>query len=143
MMDLTNIFNRYQLAITSIHRNINNTIKQHVRDDITTDQFSIMQYIHHNESSTSTEIARNFGVGKSAITALTNRLHDKQLISRKRDPKDRRIIYLQTTSNGEEVIQQTEKQLYKYLGEKLTYFDKKEIEHFIRALEKLALLMND
>jgi len=142
-LELQQLFSRYQVAINSIYRGINNTLKNHVHTDITTDQFSILQYIHHQQSCTSTQIATTFGVGKSAVTALINRLDEKKLIERKRDPEDRRIIELSLTEMGEQLVKQTETELYRVIGEKLSHFDKAEIENYIYALERLASLMEE
>ena len=142
-MELQQLFSRYQVAINSIYRGINNTLKNQVHPDITADQFSILQYIHHQQACTSTQISTVFGVGKSAVTAVINRLDEKELIERKRDPKDRRIIELSLTEVGEQLVKQTERELYRIIGEKLSHFDKVEIENYIYALERLASLMEE
>jgi len=140
-LELQQIIDRYQIAFNTIYRNVNTTIKEHVHDDITTDQFSILQHIYRQGASTSTEIANTFGVGKSAVTALVNRLYEKNLIIRERDQKDRRIVYLSLTEKGTELVKQTEVEIYRYISEKLSYFSESDVDAFLNALEKLASLM--
>lgn len=118
-------------------------IKQHVHEDITTDQFSILQFIYQKETTTASEIAQTFGVGRSAITALINRLVDKQFILRKRNEQDRRIVYLSLTERGEYVVKETEKEINRFLIDKLTHFDMDEVERFLVSLEKLSVLMEN
>lgn len=142
-MELKILIDRYQTAINTVTRSINNTLKDKVHADITTDQFGTLHYIHTHDSSTSTEIAQAFGIGKSAVTAQINRLFDKGLVERKRDEKDRRIVYLGVTDKGAEFIDFTEVELHKVLGKHLSHFDKDEIHTFIEALEKLAKLMEE
>lgn len=116
-------------------------IKQHVHEDITTDQFTLLQFVEQHQSTTASEIAQYFGVGRSAITALVNRLVEKSLLERKRNEEDRRIIYLSLTDRGKLVVIETEKQINRFLQQKLAYFDESEVEKYLVAIEKLATLV--
>lgn len=116
-------------------------IKQHVHTDITTDQFTILQFIYQGEKVTATEIAQHLGLGKSAITAYVNRLTQKNLLQRDRNEQDRRIIYLSLTEHGTKVVRVTEKEIHQFIEEKLAHFDMKEVEKFLHALERLSDLM--
>lgn|SRR5690625_2167064 len=142
-MELHQLFNRYQVAINAIYRGINNTLKEYVHPTLTTDQFAILQYIDQQTSCTSTEISQTFGVGKSAVTALINRLHEKKLVERIRDQEDRRIVKLSLTESGKTLVAQTEEKLYQVIAERLSHFEQSEIENYIKSLEKLAALMED
>lgn len=142
-MELHQLVRRYQHAINSIYRSLNNVIKKQVHSDITVDQFTILQFIHQHDNCTSTQIAQYFGIGKSAVTASTNRLFDKNLIVRHRDESDRRIVYLSLSPTGEKLVIQTENEIYRIVGEKLRHFHPTEIEKFIFSLEKLASLMKE
>lgn len=142
-MDLKTLVDRYQIAMNTVYRRINNILKEKIHSDITTDQFSTLQYILNHKKCTSTEIANAFGIGKSAVTAQINRLFDKGLIERNRDEKDRRNVYLDVTAKGKELIHYTEKELFAVLGVHLAHFDNHEIQTFIHLLEKLALVMDE
>ncbi|MEN1968573.1 SMC-Scp complex subunit ScpB [Lentibacillus sp. N15] len=140
-MKLKELVERYQGAMNTIYRGVNGILKEKIHSDITSDQFSTLQYIQNHENCTSTEIAHAFGIGKSAVTAQINRLFDKQLIERKRDDKDRRNVYLYVTAKGMELVAFTEQELYSVLGKQLAHFDEEEIQRVIRSLEKLAQIM--
>src|SRR5699024_1954886 len=134
---------RYQNAMNTIYRCVNNILKEKIHSDITTDQFSTLQYIHNNEQCTSTQIAHAFGIGKSAVTAQINRLFARELIERTRDIKDRRNIYLHVTKRGMELVNYTEEKLYDVIGVQLSHFNDDEILSFIDSLEKLAKVMEE
>lgn len=142
-MELKELFRRYQLAMSTVYRGINNILKEKIHLDITTDQFAILQYIHNHDQCTSTKIAHSFGVGKSAVTAQINRLHEKGLIKRKRDDKDRRNIYLYVSQEGVNLVSYTEKELYSVIGKHLSYFDSNEVQSFVKALEQLAHMLEN
>lgn len=128
--------------MNTIYRGVNSILKEKIHSDITTDQFSTLQYIRNNQKCTSTEVANEFGVGKSAVTAQINRLFDKELIERNRDQADRRNVYLHVTPKGLELIDFTEKEVYAVIGDQLSHFDKEEVTMFIQSLEKLANVMD-
>ncbi|MGY0693818.1 MarR family winged helix-turn-helix transcriptional regulator [Virgibacillus sp. FSP13] len=142
-MKLRDLINRHQDAMNTIYRNVNIIIKEKIHSDITTDQFSTLQYIQNHEKCTSTEIAHSFGIGKSAVTAQINRLFDKGLIERVRDEKDRRNVYLHVTTKGAGLVDYTENEVYDAIGTHLAHFDDQEILTFIHSLEKLANAMDN
>ncbi|MFD2042834.1 MarR family winged helix-turn-helix transcriptional regulator [Ornithinibacillus salinisoli] len=142
-MDLKNIVDRHQAAMNSIYRRVNVILKEKIHSDITTDQFSTLDYIRKHEQCTSSDIAHEFGIGKSAVTAQINRLYDKGLIERIRDEKDRRVVYLNVTEKGIDFVNFTEKALHKELGSYLSGFSQEEIQSFITLLERLATVMEE
>ena len=50
------------------------------------------------------DIAGLLAIGKSAVTKTTDRLQDRGLITRERDPSDRRTVYATLTAQGEEIF---------------------------------------
>ncbi|WP_010093800.1 MarR family winged helix-turn-helix transcriptional regulator [Ornithinibacillus scapharcae] len=142
-MELKELVERYQSSINQVYRRVNIILKDKIHSDITTDQFSTLHYILKHKDCTSTDIANEFGVGKSAVTAQINRLYDKGLIERKRDERDRRVVYLYVTQKGLDFINQTETAIFEILGKYLSNFEKEEINAFIHSLEKLAKIMSE
>ncbi|MDY0406331.1 MarR family transcriptional regulator [Virgibacillus sp. 179-BFC.A HS] len=141
-MELEEVVHRYQIAMNSVYRGINNIMKEHASPDITADQFPTLQYIAAHEKCTSTEIATTFGIGKSAVTAQITRLFEKGFIERNRDTKDRRTVYLHVTPSGLEIVKQTEQVILNALGPVLGHFSDEDIRYFLRLLEELAELMD-
>lgn len=137
-VELKDLVERYQSAITHVYRRVNIILKEKIQSDITTDLFTTLHFIYKRKKCTSTEIATEFGIGKSAVTAQINRLYEKGLIERDRDDDDRRVIYLYVSDKGIDFVENTEKELFQELGNYLGDFDEKEIYTFICSLEKLA-----
>ncbi|HEY4600047.1 MAG TPA: MarR family transcriptional regulator [Cerasibacillus sp.] len=142
-MNFKELASRYQIAISAVYRKINQIMKEKVHEDITTDQFSTLQYVLQNQPCTSTEIANAFGIGKSAVTNQVNRLYKKGLIHRIRDESDRRNIYLKVTDEGKELVNFTETEIVRAFTPLLSQFEDDEIKGFIQSLERLARLMDE
>ncbi|MBB6455072.1 DNA-binding MarR family transcriptional regulator [Salirhabdus euzebyi] len=133
----------YTSAMNEVNRRISAIMNDRVHEELTGDQFLTMRYIQKNEPCTSSDIANEFGIVKSAVTAQVNRLYEKGLIERDRDSDDRRIVYLRLTTEGKTLMKEGTDKLYEVLGEILSNFDKEEMTFFIWQLQKLARILKE
>jgi DNA-binding MarR family transcriptional regulator len=86
-------------------------------------------------------LAEAFSVQKSAITAIVNRLVEKNYIQRIHDETDRRFIFLTLTDEGKKLFEETEEKIFNLVKSFITKFDRDEIENFINTYEKLARII--
>ena len=135
--------NRYMDAYLVVTRRINAQIRESISEDVTSDQYLILRLIKGQKLCTSTHLAEAFSVGKSSITAMTNRLVEAGMIERTRDENDRRQVYLSITEYGENVYAAAQKQVQEIVSPYLFHFEESDIEMFITMFEKLASLMQD
>jgi DNA-binding MarR family transcriptional regulator len=87
-----------------------------LRVDLTMPQLKTLIYVTRNESATSGQIASNLGVGLSTITGIVDRLAEQNLVSRREDPRDRRINRVLPTPGGAQLVEE----LIEYRNEVLT-----------------------
>uniref|UniRef100_UPI00403FC056 MarR family winged helix-turn-helix transcriptional regulator n=1 Tax=Paenibacillus sp. FSL K6-1318 TaxID=2975291 RepID=UPI00403FC056 len=71
---------------------------------MTVEQYTTMGHIHKFGSCSSTQLFTEFGVNKSTITSIINRLVERQLVERNNDPNDRRTIDLSLTDDGKDLF---------------------------------------
>lgn len=135
------LINRYLSVSFSVTKKGENMIKDSIGDFITYDQHYTLRYIHRVGTCTSTELAEAFEVKKSAITAIINRLTEKELIKRTRDENDRRVIYLTLTEKGTDLFTKTEEKIRKLVESIIISFEESEIVTFIETYEKLNTLL--
>jgi len=135
---LKQLIDRYEAANFLVNRRLNAMIRELMPDDLTVDQFSTLRYLRSREKSTSSELADIFCVGKSSITAIITRLFDKNLIQRFPDEKDRRVIYLALTEEGNQVCDLMEEKIQVLLAKYINRFEEQEANYFIETFEKLA-----
>lgn len=81
-------------------RLLGNTILQDAGEDITVDQWGILNLLWEADGQTPVELARNADKDKPNVTRLLNILEDKKLVTRKPDPKDRRSHRIHLTETG-------------------------------------------
>ena len=70
------------------------------RVGITTAQSGALFYLKNNEGCLLSQMGQGLRLDKSAITGLVDRLEKKDMIERRKDPRDRRAIRLHLTRAG-------------------------------------------
>jgi DNA-binding MarR family transcriptional regulator len=75
-----------------------------LRLDLTMPQLKTLIYVTKNAGATSGQIAANLGVGLSTITGIVDRLAEQNLVTRREDPRDRRITRVVPTPSGSELV---------------------------------------
>ncbi|MBO8157532.1 MAG: MarR family transcriptional regulator [Bacillaceae bacterium] len=137
------LVDRYENAKNAVYRKMSYIMQRKVHQDLTSDQFATLRFIQYHQPCTSSRIAEEFSIGKSSVTAQINRLFKMGYITRKRDEKDRRVVYLSLTKKGEELIHMINENLYDVLGDILSNFKDEEIQTFIKLYEKFAKIVDD
>lgn len=137
------LINRYLVVSFAVTKKGENLVKDSIGEFITNDQHYTLRYIHNAGTCTSTELSEEFDVKRSAITAIINRLTEKELIKRTRDENDRRVIYLTLTEKGTQLYVKTEEKIRKLVESIITSFDESEITSFIETYEKLNSLLDN
>lgn len=135
---LSRIIERYKTAMFTVNRRMNALLRDEMPEDLTLDQFAIIEYVSSREQCTSTELADAFCVGKSSITAIVSRLVDKKLLVRAPDGKDRRVTHLRLTDEGGRIVAELDGRVGEVLSTYVGAFDEAEADQFIETYEKLA-----
>jgi DNA-binding MarR family transcriptional regulator len=87
-----------------------------LRVDLTMPQLKTLIYVTRNEGATSGQIASSLGVGLSTITGIVDRLAEQQLVTRREDPRDRRVTRVLPTDAAAELVDE----LIQYRNEVVT-----------------------
>ena len=87
-----------------------------LRVDLTMPQLKTLIYVTKNDGATSGQVAANLGVGLSTITGIVDRLAEHHLVTRREDPRDRRITRVLATESGRSLVQD----LLQYRNEVMT-----------------------
>ncbi|RCX21383.1 DNA-binding MarR family transcriptional regulator [Fontibacillus phaseoli] len=137
------LIERYMAAYFTVTKRMNGELREVLQDDMTMDQFQIIDYIVMQGKVTSTELADTFAVGKSSITAIITRLADKGILERTRDNDDRRVVYLSLTERGIGHYKKAQAKIMETLSTYLVHFNAEEVEGFLGVFEKLAYLLEE
>ncbi|WP_287154514.1 MarR family transcriptional regulator [Candidatus Solincola tengchongensis] len=100
-------------------------------EDLSLPQFMLLHHLYRHGPARSGEVARSLRVSQGVITRMVDRLVEKGLVTRSRDPEDRRVVLLSPTTRGKRLVDVMERQKLK------------EIKTFLRSIpprEKSDLL---
>jgi DNA-binding MarR family transcriptional regulator len=93
----------------------------------------------HKEGISVKELAKIINVTSGAITQFINSLVEKNLVERREDTKDRRILQLHLTSQAQEKFRDFKKQYFHAVNPAFDALSDKEIETLIALLRKVTI----
>lgn len=84
------------------------------------------------------EVANHLGVTLSAATGLVDRLVKAKLATRDRDQKDRRVVWVKVTPEGEEAVRAAEHRRRAALGQLVGHLSEEDLSTLCGILERIG-----
>jgi DNA-binding MarR family transcriptional regulator len=112
-------------------------------ENLTSSHFQILLTLHENGSSSISEIAKKLLISNPNMTSLIDRLISKKMVERVQDSKDRRIIKILITEEGEKYLNSQLKFISNTLITRLSLLSDEVINTLFVSMENLkeVLLM--
>ena len=107
--------------------------------NITGPQFTALQILIHNGTMTIGDLSQKMDLACSTITDLVDRMEKTNLVVRKKDEKDRRVVKVEVLEKGHDILTQVMKKRIDYLDGKLSgcnYDDKRNLKIGLEALHE-------
>jgi MarR family transcriptional regulator, organic hydroperoxide resistance regulator len=130
--------NQLEKSFYTTMRTLGPEISEHLEEGLTGDQFFILRIIENKGRVISSELAEEFRVKPSAITAMIDRMIKNDFVTRERDEKDRRVVYITMTDKGKEVLERSEKKRIDIIEKYMSQLETEELESLVQIYEKLA-----
>ena len=105
--------------------------------DLTGVQWGPLLLIHFGFGNTAAELARAGCVDTGAMTRMLDRLEAKGLLHRTRCPKDRRVVRIELTGDGQRLCREIPYNLSRVLNSMLRGFTAEELETFKGLARKM------
>jgi len=83
------------------------------------------------------KISQHLQVTSSTVTQLINDLEKKGLVIREIDPNDRRMVRIELTDQGKEMMQKAEKAREQFFNGLVEFVGEEECKELIQQLEKV------
>jgi DNA-binding MarR family transcriptional regulator len=100
-------------------------------------QVQTLSFLKHKTNAQMSEVAEQFRIELPSATSLLNKLVALQLVKRQQDEKDRRLVRVSLTVDGDKLLKQVMEEKIKQIEHMLSYLSKNEQEELLRLLEKL------
>jgi MarR family transcriptional regulator, organic hydroperoxide resistance regulator len=136
--ELDDMIKRLHIAFQTTKRKIVSEMSELKKFGLTGPQFYILHLLHEHGKMTVTELAEKLEVKPSAVTVMIERLHKNQFVTRERDENDRRVVVMELTEQGKDVLNQACDKRKEVLKRYLSYLNTDEIQSLVRIYEKLA-----
>lgn len=137
---------RSQIALVSLRRILRvtelNARKLARESDLNASQLLVLQHISHTNKALPSDIARSVDLKQATVTVLVNKLEDAGLVTRRRDDKDRRRVWVELTDAGQVTLTQSPDLLQNRFEHAFDNLEEWEQAMIISALERIAALLD-
>ncbi|SDI32037.1 MarR family transcriptional regulator, 2-MHQ and catechol-resistance regulon repressor [Alteribacillus bidgolensis] len=104
-------YNEKDLSLKSliVLSRANHSVEEKIKEDIqkhglNPTEFAVLELLYHKGDQPIQHIGEKILLSSGSITYVVDKLEKKQLLERKRCPKDRRVIYADITEKGTELM---------------------------------------
>ncbi|MBO9128374.1 MarR family transcriptional regulator [Bacillus sp. 165] len=101
-------------------------------------EFTVLRILYRQKKEMVSKIAVELNVSNSHITAVSEKLIQKGLITRSRSSSDRRVVLLEITEEGKQMTEHVEKVKDQYFQQKFSLLTEEEIVSLNSLLKKLV-----
>lgn len=110
---------------------------------MTIPQFTALQFLTNKGNMTIGELSQEMSLACSTITDLVDRMEKSELVFRKRDENDKRIVRVEVLSNGYDIIEKVMDKRREFLSSKLNIFTLEDKDTLNKVLEELYFAMKE
>ncbi|MDM5154012.1 MarR family transcriptional regulator [Bacillus sp. DX1.1] len=123
--------------VFAMFRSVRNDIGKIFGGYIPWNEFLVLRILSRNEKEMVSRVANQLHVSNSHITAVTEKLIKKGFVTRSRSTSDRRVVYLEITEQGKELVAKMEVAKKQYLKEKFSTLSEEEMQIMVSIYKKL------
>ena len=126
-------------ALTKIFKTMKNSMSfKSKAGEVTMLQFQALWCIKKSQKTHMGDIAKYFSITMPTATSLINKLIDFKLVNRENYRKDRRIVRISLTKDGEKILKDMEKQRETKINKLLSFLSVSDKKDFLKILNKIS-----
>lgn len=109
---------------------------------ITLPQFWALDYLQRQGRSAMSRVAQFLGISRPAMTGIIDRLISQELVARINDQHDRRIVWIEITAKGRNIIRKILAQKHRALVHIFSRLSATERMQHLRFIEKTLSILD-
>ncbi|MDZ7958326.1 MAG: MarR family transcriptional regulator [Aulosira sp. DedQUE10] len=106
-------------------------------------QFRTLAFLDRHPGASLSQVAEHLGVTRATASNITDRLVQKNLVSRVENPQERRHVLLNLTEIGKYHLQQVRSLTSARIASVLTHLPKEQIQSVVEGLTVLSSIFED
>ncbi|MBE3570746.1 MAG: MarR family transcriptional regulator [Bacillales bacterium] len=135
---------KMEMIMVSINKKLRPLIEKNMQPyGITGPQYHIMKMLKHEGPFRATQLADMMNVKPSAITVIIDRLIERGLVERCHSNTDRRVVMMELTKAGEELVETVGASLRQMMGTFFSHFSNAELMTFYQLYKKLDQVIDE
>lgn len=111
--------------------------------NLTIVQLQTLVFLKQHPHVPMSEIANYFKIELPSATSLINKLVREKLVTRKLDPKDRRLVRITLTDKGKNLLTQGMKERSRKIEKNLSYLSQEDKTNLLAILKKMIEKMEE
>jgi len=111
--------------------------------NITVPQFTALQILINNGEMTISELSQNMDLACSTITDLIDRMEKTNLVRRKKDDQDKRVVRVEVLQEGHDILARVLEKRIEFLDDKLRGVTEEDKQTLSTALKNLYMGMKE
>jgi DNA-binding MarR family transcriptional regulator len=111
--------------------------------NITVPQFTALQILINNGDMTISELSQKMDLACSTITDLIDRMEKTNLVRRRKDEQDKRVVRVEVLQEGHDILARVLEKRIEFLSEKLKGVTEEDKRTLRTALENLYMEMKE
>ena len=123
--------------VFAMFRTLRNDIGKIFGGYIPWNEFIVLRILNRTNKEMVSRVANELNVPNSHITAVTEKLINKGFVTRSRSTSDRRVVYLEITEQGKDLVAKMEDAKKQYLQERFSALSEDEMNVMISISKKL------
>ena len=135
--DRTALLDQLDTLLSRIVDVLTRGLSQMVRGRVSVPQFFVLRVLRDRGKSSISQVAANLQITPSAVTYLADGLVRGGLVERVRDENDRRVVWLEMTGKGLELVRDLEKRRRGEMQRITSPLSTDELEALVRILARL------
>ncbi|WP_336776144.1 MarR family winged helix-turn-helix transcriptional regulator [Paenibacillus sp. MMO-58] len=124
-------------------KNVNNEWSRKTMTGMNYTQFKLLFTLHTSGSLKVSELADILGLTSGAITGIADKLVAEDLISRERAKDDRRVVYIELTAKGKDVVDDILESQKETFSSFFNVLPEEDIQHLRRIFTQLLANMDN
>lgn len=138
------IMGRLDEVFHQLLRRMHHKLAKSMADKLTGSQFMVLKRINDHGRITVSGMAEDLNVSLSAVTALIDRMYRAGFVVRKRDEEDRRLVWLELTNEGNEILTTCQEARWQVMAKYFKELPEEDLQELLRIYEKLhGIILRD